>query len=69
MKTYFFTFIFLSKISPLIGSIYIWERVFFDTLDDFEFLAKNGTMDHAKFSHHIKIVMSQILVTMAKYQF
>ena len=51
----------------------IWEyifgkRVLLDLLDDFEFLTKNGTilMDHAKFSHHIKILISLlILVTMA----
>ena len=29
--------------------------------DDFECLTQNGTMDHAKFSHNIKILISEYM--------
>ena len=38
---------------------YYGKMVFVDLLDDFEFLTKNGTTDHAKFSHHINILITQ----------
>ena len=44
-------------------------KVLFDIFGSFEFLTRNGTMDHAELSQHITNLTSQkVLVTIAKRQ-
>ena len=44
----------IKPVTTVLSRVLLYKGSFGNFLDDFQFSTKNGTMDHAKFSHHIK---------------